>query len=75
MPAVKADERGQRVAIELHQTAPGEARGVAPGLRRRWTNYSAADLVVSLAPRFASIWPMASTTASKVSSVEAWRAL
>ena len=24
---------------------------------------------------FASIWPMASTTASKVSSVEAWRAL
>ena len=27
------------------------------------------------AGRFASIWPMASTTASKVSMVEAWRAL
>jgi hypothetical protein len=35
------------------------------------TNHSAA----AFAPRLASIWPMASTTASKVSSVEAWRAL
>jgi hypothetical protein len=39
--------------------------------RARETYYSAA----AFAPRFFSIWPIASTTASKVSSVEAWRAL
>ncbi len=106
VPAAKADHRRQRIAVNLNETAPGEARDAARqqehlrrvvGSRRaiplipaqagiqRWVpacagtsgiwsdrpHYSAAVLTA----RFCSIWPMASTTASKVKSVEACRAL
>ena len=32
MPALVADQRGERVAIDFDQAAPGEARGVAEAL-------------------------------------------
>ena len=48
-----------------------ENQAPSANISTRERNYSAA----ALAPRLASIWPIASTTASKVSSVEACRAL
>ena len=80
MAAMKADERRERVAIGFDQAAAGEAREVKDV-------HSAAVILVAApdgkpvstfpgaAPRLASIWLIASTTASKVSMVEAWRAV
>lgn len=61
MPAGAADQRGQGVAVEIDRQQD-ELANQAHG-------YSAATF------RFASIWLIASTTASKVSKVEACRAL
>lgn len=66
MAAMEADQRRKGVAVEFHQAAAREARGVEEV-------HSAAFTLG--APRLASIWLIASTTASNVSSVEAWRAL
>ncbi len=78
--AVEADQRRERVAIGFDQAASGEAREV------RYLHSAAVFSVAApdgkpaatfpgAAPRLASIWLIASTTASNVSMVEAWRAL
>ena len=66
MATMEADQGRERVTVDLHQSAAGEARGVQK------VHVAAFG---PFAPRFASIWFIASTTASNVSSVEAWRAL
>ncbi len=70
--AVEADQRRERVAIGFDQAASGEAREVEDV-------HSAAVFSVAApaeaAPRFFSIWLIASTTASNVSMVDACRAL
>jgi len=79
MPAVESDQRRERIAVRLDQTAAGKsgrsARSVKQSVKRQrgggQRRYSAA----ALAARLVSIWPMASTTASKVSNVDACRAL
>ena len=85
MPAFIADERRERVAVQSDQPAAGKPWGPAGDVEKivenrhpfarhperqkisRMTDHSAA----AFAPRLASIWPIASTTASKVRSVEA----
>lgn len=71
MPAARADQPRQGILIGFDQAAADEARRFVYGAQQENDGYSAAVL----APRLASIWPMASTTASKVIKVEAWRAL
>jgi hypothetical protein len=73
--SVDAGIRARSVAI-MCAGRPGQSRdrhgaGRDGNIRRCAATYCAAVLL----PRLASIWPMASTTASNVSSVEAWRAL
>lgn len=90
MPAAISDEAGKRELIQpdqahAEQTVGGLAEGTAPvasGGRRRGFRMStirraahAGQPTATLACVFASIWSIASTTASKVSIVEAWRAL
>src|SRR5262245_41538199 len=97
MPAMIADQRRERVAVEPDEAATGEPRRTAGGIEHGSGNVvhgwpppagglvgaaphcaatvASAPPAVPPARRLASIWPMASTTASKVSMVEAWRAL
>jgi hypothetical protein len=119
MPAIRADQRRERIAISQNKTAPRHARrqfasieqAVQIDHRPRLTRgrlgrvkrpadersqrrriYGCCRFVVlalgertrvnaceihsaATAPRFASILSMAETTASKVSIVDAWRAL
>ena len=88
MPAMEADQRRERVAVNLYEPAAGEARGVQqvhasgplPFVAIFSLEATPDEKPVSAFPgvaptRFASIWLIASTTASNVSSVEACLAL
>src|SRR5579885_889434 len=73
MPAAPADQWRKRVAIDPDQPAAETARKVknesTPAVI-----LDARDAHSAACRCFASIWLIASTTASKVSMVEAWRA-
>src|SRR5207244_12611705 len=72
VPAMPADQRREGVAIDLDQAASCQPGGTGHGGEEgRAHAYSAANEP----RRLASIWSIAETTASKVSKVEAWRAL
>ena len=72
VPAMQADQRRERVAIDLDQAASRQPRGAGHGIEEGAAHaYSAANEP----RRLVSIWSIEETTASKVSRVEAWRAL
>ena len=76
MAAARTDQRRQRVAVNQQEAVRGEAGGAADQVdQNRRSKLLGRRLHGGSAARLASIWPMASTTASKVSMVEAWRAL
>src|SRR5262245_52433709 len=83
VPALKADQGREGVAIDSDEAAPGHPGGAPCGVEDPSRTHCLL-LAFSCAPthsaataprRLASIWLIASTTASKVSIVEAWRAL
>src|SRR5262249_15922070 len=85
VPALEADQGRQYVAIETDQALSQEPRRAPRGIEhrsdahRRLSRPRRLDAVVhsaaTVSRRLASIWLMASTTASKVNIVEAWPAL
>ena len=84
MPAGIADEARKRELIEPDEGRAESRPGVlrqGPGQLREKRRTPANSMIVArplqaaCSACFFSIWPIASTTASKVSMVEAWRAL
>ena len=75
--ALAADERGQRQLIEADERARGAARREPEGVHGAGAEAAARGSPTPASARacLAEIWPSASTTASKVSNVEAWRGL
>ena len=71
---VAGDKVGRAVAKALLADRAFRAR-FDETLRRDQAGARAEIAQAAASRRFASIWPIASTTASKVSMVEAWRAL
>src|SRR6476659_243944 len=79
--AMETDKRRERIAVDLHEAAAGEARGAQQvhafgPLPFVFSLVAAPDgkpvsTFPSAAPRLDSIWLIASTTASNVRSVEA----
>ncbi len=76
--ALAPDERGKRQLIDaderVREAARREPQGVH-GAGAGTASASGSSAPVLAAACLAAIWPSASTTASKVSNVEAWRAL
>ncbi len=81
MPAMKTDQRRERIAVDHDEPTPGVTRSAADQIEQRRRHGAAhgycATAIAPLraAARRASIWSMAETTASNVSMVEACRAL
>src|SRR5690349_2013234 len=82
MAAARAHQPRQRVLIGSDQAAPEQARGLlCSAMERSWLHNRCAVFrnddyfAAAVGVRLFSICPMASTTASNVSKVEAWRAL
>ncbi len=76
--ALAPDERRKRQLIEANERVRGAARREPKGVHGAGAGTASAvgsSTPVSAAACLAAIWPSASTTASNVSNVEAWRAL
>lgn len=79
MTAMEADQRRKRIAVRLYEGTPGQPRRSFAHIeqaselaRSRLHGHHSAAILDRL---LASIWSTAETTASKVSKVDAWRAL
>ncbi len=74
--ALASDERRKRQLIDADERVREAARREPQGVHGAGAaSASGSSAPVLAAACLAAIWPSASTTASKVSNVEAWRAL